>query len=165
MTPEASSAGIAKPIPIEPPGRRNDRGIDADDLAIHIEERATGIAAIDSSIGLDEIVIRTRVDIAVACRNDTDGHRAAEAKWIADRHDPIADAGLGRIAEFHGNQLVLLRIYLEHGNVGLGILADQFSLQLRAVIEIDFNLVRIGNDVIVGHDDALLGIDDETRSE
>ena len=47
-------AGMAKPIPIEPPLRREDRGVDADQPAVQVDQGAAGIARIDGRIGLDE---------------------------------------------------------------------------------------------------------------
>ena len=41
-------------------GRRVDRGVHADHLAVHVEQRAAGIAAVDRGIGLDEVVVRAR---------------------------------------------------------------------------------------------------------
>src|SRR6185437_13814317 len=70
--------------------RREDRGIHADDSAVHIEQRAAGIAAIDRRVGLDEIVIGTGVDIAIAGRHDARGHGAAQTERIADGDYPIA---------------------------------------------------------------------------
>jgi hypothetical protein len=71
--------------------RRIDRGVDADHLAVHVEHRAARIAAIDRGVGLQEIVVRAGIDVALARRQDAGGHRAAEAERIADRQHPIAD--------------------------------------------------------------------------
>src|SRR5690606_16553308 len=71
--------------------RRQDRGVDADDLAVHVDERTAGIAAVDRGVGLDVVVIRSRTDIAAARRNDARGDGAAETQRVADRHHPVAD--------------------------------------------------------------------------
>ena len=73
-------------------GRREDRGVDADDLALRVEGRAARIAAVDRRVDLQEVVIGTGADVAAARRDDAGGHRAAEAEGIADRDHPIADA-------------------------------------------------------------------------
>ena len=49
--------GMAKPMPIEPPDGEIDRRVDADHLAVHVEQRAAGIAAVDRGVGLDEVVV------------------------------------------------------------------------------------------------------------
>src|SRR5262249_58449745 len=41
---------------------REDRGIDPDQLAVQVDERAAGIARIDGSVGLDEVVVAVGVD-------------------------------------------------------------------------------------------------------
>ena len=40
--------------------RRLDRGVDADDLAREVEQRAAGVAGIDRGVGLDEVVVGRR---------------------------------------------------------------------------------------------------------
>src|SRR5262249_22059864 len=42
--------------------RRDDRGVHADDFAVEVEQRSTRVATIDRSVGLDVVVIRTRID-------------------------------------------------------------------------------------------------------
>ena len=77
-------------------GGRDDRRIDADHLAVEIEQRAAGIAAIDGGVGLDVVVIGTGIDVAVARRHDAGRDGAAEAERIADRHHPFAEPQLVR---------------------------------------------------------------------
>src|SRR5690606_32680358 len=72
-------------------GRRDDRRIDADDLALHVEQRPAGIALVDGGIRLDEIVVGAGIDIASARRDDPNRQRAAETERIADGHHPVAD--------------------------------------------------------------------------
>ena len=66
----AMFGGIAKPMPIEPPEGEIDRRVDADHLAVHVEQRAAGIAAVDRGVGLDEVVVGPGIDVAVARRDD-----------------------------------------------------------------------------------------------
>ena len=72
--------------------RREDRGVDADDLAFGVEGRAARVAAVDRRVDLQEVVIGARADVAAARRDDAGGHGAAEAERIADRDHPVADA-------------------------------------------------------------------------
>ena len=73
-------------------GRREDRGVDADHIAVDVEGRAAGIALVDRRVDLDEVVIRAGADVAAARRDDAGRHGAAEAERIADRDHPVADA-------------------------------------------------------------------------
>src|SRR5262249_44684539 len=56
---------------------REDRRVDADYLAREIEQRAARVAAVDGGVGLQELVVRSGVDVAMACRQDARGHRSA----------------------------------------------------------------------------------------
>src|SRR5207247_4575938 len=49
---------------------REDRSIDADDVAIHVEGRAAGIALVDRRVDLDEVVIGPGADVAAARGGD-----------------------------------------------------------------------------------------------
>src|SRR5260370_42094912 len=71
---------------------RKDRGVDAHHLAVDIEGRTPGIAVIDRSIDLQEVVIRTRADVASPRRGDARRDGPAETAGTADRAHPIPDA-------------------------------------------------------------------------
>jgi hypothetical protein len=91
-------------------------------------------------------------------------HGAAEPEGVADGHHPVADAHLLGFSERHLGQR-LDRLDLEHRQISLGIGADQFGLEFRAVGEVDLDVVGAFDDMIVGDDDAFLGIDDKARTE
>ncbi len=55
-------------------------------------------------------------------------------------------------------------MHAQQREIALGILADQLGLELGAVVEDDVDLVGVGDDVIVGHDEAGR-IDDEAGAE
>ena len=55
-------------------------------------------------------------------------------------------------------------MHAQQREVGLGVLADQVGLELGAVVEDDADLVGVGDDVIVGDDEAGR-IDDEAGAE
>src|SRR6267142_4095894 len=75
---------------------RIDRRVYADDLALHIESRATRIALVNWRVDLNEIVVRTTSDVTAAGRNDTGGYGATQAKRVADRKYPITNSSLAR---------------------------------------------------------------------
>src|SRR4051812_46090417 len=70
-------------------GRRDDQRVDAHDLALEIEQRAAGIAAVDRGVGLDVAVVGSLADVAVARRDDAGRDRTAEAEGVADRDHPL----------------------------------------------------------------------------
>jgi hypothetical protein len=144
-------------------GLREDRRVDADDVAGHVEQGAAGIAAVNGGIGLDVIVEGTGLDVAVLGRDDAGRHRAAEAERVADGHHRLADAdlvGIGEVDRLQGPR----RLDAQHRHVDLAVAADQLGGQPGAVIEDDGDLVGAVDDVVVGDDDAG-GIDHKARAE
>src|ERR1700730_10122892 len=75
-------------------GWRIDRSVYADDLALHIEGRATRITLVDGGVDLNEIVVWTASDVTAAGRNDAGRYGTTQTKRVAYRKHPIADAGL-----------------------------------------------------------------------
>ncbi len=138
-------------------------GVDADHLALQIEQRPAGITLVDRGVGLKEVVIRPVVDIAIAGGNDAGGHGFAEAERIADRHHAVADAHLVAVAEFDCLER-LVALHLQHRHIHLRILADHLGLELAAIGEDDEDVVGVPNHVIVGDDDAAR-IDHEARTQ
>ena len=132
---------------------REDRGVDADHLAVEVEGRATGIAGVDRRVDLQEVAVGRAADVAAAGRDDTDGHGAAEAERIADGNDPVADADVfgrkldeGQIGAFD----------LDHGEVGALVGADdgRRSVSLPSS-KVTVTLVASCDDVVVGDDIAV----------
>src|SRR5262249_39337977 len=144
-------------------GGRNDRGVDADHLAVEVEQRPARVAAIDRSVGLNVVVVGARIDVAVARRDDTGGHRAAETERVADGDDPLAQPEFVRVPEFYRLER-LVRFNLKQRHIGLLIPANDLGLQSRAIIEDHGDLVSLGDDVIVGDNDAGR-IDDKAGSQ
>ena len=98
--------------------RREDRGVDADDIAVHVERRTAGIAVDDGGVGKDEVVVRTVTDVAIARGHDAGRHGATETEGIADRHHPVADTKLGRrIPESE----ILVGVDLDQREVGVRV--------------------------------------------
>ena len=69
-----------------------DHGVDADDLAARVKQRPTGVAGVDSRIGLDGIFNGRAVSVfnGTDGTDDAAGHGAAEAEGIADGVDLLA---------------------------------------------------------------------------
>ncbi len=56
---------------------------------------------------------------------------------------------------------MLGRVHFEDCQIGLDVLSDEFRFQLGTIVEIDFDFICIGNDMIVRYDETLFSIDDE----
>ena len=108
------------------------RGVDADQLTAQIDQRAAGIAGVDGGVGLDKILVAFNPEAAAAeGADDARSDRLAEAERVADGHHEIAHAQIPGIAERDfGKPLavhpaVYPTVYLNQGDVALGIRADQ----------------------------------------
>src|SRR5216684_2287455 len=143
--------------------RRDDRRVDSDDLAFEIEQRTARIAPVDGGVGLDVIVIRPRIDVAVARRYVSGRDGTAEVVFISDRYHPFTKPQLFRVTELDRCKR-FLRLDPQQGKIDLGVAAENFSLETRTVIEDDGHLVGIGDDVIIGHHDSGR-IDDEAGAQ
>ena len=148
--------GMAKPMPIEPPRAREDRRVDADQRAVHVDQRAAGIAGIDGGIGLDEEAGIVDAEIGARDRRDDAArHRLADAEGIADGKHEVADLELVGIAEVQapGNASSPFSIFRTARSVRSSlsrILAWIFA----PVGERHLHLGRVADDVVVGDDDA-----------
>ena len=81
-------------------GRPDDRGIDADQLAVQVHERASRVARIDRGVGLDEVLVALDVDPAAPERaHDPGGDGLAEPEGVADGDDEIADLEYVAVSE------------------------------------------------------------------
>ncbi|KAG1266985.1 hypothetical protein G6F66_014079 [Rhizopus arrhizus] len=102
-------------------------GIDADQLALQVDQRATGIARVDRRIGLDEVLAAQAADAAATHgRDDAGGDRLAEAERIADGHHEVAHPQLVAVAELDVGQV--LRRDADQRDVGIAVRAEEFGL-------------------------------------
>src|SRR5262249_49160766 len=88
--------------------------------------------------------------------------RLAEAEWVADGDDEIADLQLVRVPEL--DRLQIPRFDAQDRNVGVRIRADKFRRQLPIILESDDDIVGAVDEVIVGENVASPGINDHTRA-
>ena len=66
-------------------------GVDADDLAFHIDQWSTRIAGVNGSVGLNEgLELAAGNDTATFVENDARGHRRIQSEGTADGQDPVA---------------------------------------------------------------------------
>mmetsp|Transcript_23952 Transcript_23952/g.43696 ORF Transcript_23952/g.43696 Transcript_23952/m.43696 type:complete len:509 (-) Transcript_23952:2323-3849(-) len=138
---------------------RQDRRVHTDHFAIHVKERTARVAPVDGRVGLDVVVIGA-AQRPIARRHDPCGHRKPLTERVAHGHDPIAHTGHIAIAKGHKLQR-LIRLDLQQGDVGVRVSADHGRLELLsglpfAGVELDQDLIGPFDDVVVGHDIAVL---------
>src|SRR5262249_39509739 len=140
---------------------REDRGVYADDVAVHVEAWATGVALVDRGIDVNEVIVRPGADITSARRDDSRSNRAVEAEGIAHGDDPIADSR-SLLGEFYEGK-VAPALNLDERKVGLRICADHFGGIGLSGIELDLNFVCLFDNVIV-RDCVTVRTDEEART-
>ena len=89
-----------------------DAGVDADQLAARVDQRAAGVARIDRRVGLDEVLVVGEAHVRAARRaDDAGGDRLTQLERAADRQHPFADLQLARIAPRHDRQAASTSIF------------------------------------------------------
>ena len=80
------------------PGLTRNRGVDTDDLALHVDQRAAGVTRIDGRVGLNEVgdgglAALKPLQAASLAADDAGGDGEGEliSEWIADGQHPFAD--------------------------------------------------------------------------
>jgi hypothetical protein len=119
--------GIAKPMPSGPPYCTvQHRGVDADQIALRIDERAAGVAEIDGGVGLNEILESRQSQLAAAGgADDALRHGLADPVGIADGEHDIAHPQ--RVGAAHRHDSAGCRSSNRDGDVGVGVLNRRWS--------------------------------------
>ncbi len=111
---------------------RKDGGVDSDQFAAVIHQRAAGIAGINRRIRLDKIFIVLDTQIsAIQGANDSHCDGLTDAKRITDRQGIIAHLHLGGISNGNGGESASFDF--QDGNVRLRIGSHDLGLQLAFV--------------------------------
>ena len=95
-----------------------DRGVDADDFAVDVQQRAAAVAGIDRGVCLNEALELLRaLDVAAGRAHDSRRHCRFEAERGADRDRPVAHLDGVRIADARGSKRRSC-VDLDHGEIG-----------------------------------------------
>src|SRR5271165_351294 len=144
-------------------GRVN-RGVDADDFAMRIDERAAGISAVDGRVGLDGFVDESGLaglHRAADGAHHPGGQRGLKAEGIADGQNFLSDLQGRGIAESQGRQRFALGIDFDQCHVVALIRANDFCRVARLVAKDYLNALRFLDDVKISEDVAAR-VDHET---
>src|SRR5690606_17635397 len=137
-------------------GRREDRRVDAHDLACKVERRTAGVAAVHGRVDRDEVVIRAGADVAAPRRPGAGRYRTTEAERVADGNHPVADANRLIVCECDIGEVAVF-IDLQNGEIRSRVGADQLRVQFGAVVHDDHEGGATLDDVIVGYEIAVFG--------
>ncbi len=147
----------------DPLRRLDDRGVDPDDAAPAVEQRAAAIARVERGVGLDHVVDEVSGDAPQAAAQGADdpgGHRRVEAERAADGDHELPDAQLGRDAERCVRQPG--RVGLHDRDVGPRVGAHNPAGDLPAIVQTHPQPVRAPDDVVIGQQEAV-GREQEPR--
>ena len=134
---------------------REDRGVDADQPAGHIDQRAARITRVDRSIGLDEELIVGDADLrARQSRDDAVRHGLTDAERIADGEHDVAHLERVGIGEIQHRKLLVRVLEAQHGEIAALVLEHDFGLEFALVGERHLDLVGALDHVHVGDHEA-----------
>ncbi len=131
--------------------RQDDRRVDADHLSPRVDQRAAGVARIERGVRLQDVVEqapRAGPHRAAEAADDAGGDGVAESVRAADRDGDLPDAQAARVAEPAPAEIG--RGDLEHGEVGIRIVADDFRARDAPIGQRDLDRRRTAGDVAVG---------------
>ena len=113
---------------------REDRGVDADQPAGKIDQRAAGIARIDGGVGLDEELVVGNADLgARQRRDDAVRHGLPDAEGIADGQHHVADLQRVGIGEVEYRKLFMRALDAQHGEIAALVLEHDLGFELALV--------------------------------
>ena len=141
-------------------GGGEDGGVDTDQLAVEIDQRAAGVARVNGGVGLNKILVALDTQAGAAQRrHDTGGHRLTETEGVADGDHEITHLETGGIGDTDLRQ-VLGAFQFQHRQVDFLVQAHQFRRQFTAVDQGHFDFVGVSRHMGVGEHVALVGVDD-----
>ena len=147
---------------------RGDGRVDADDLAVQVDEWSAARAGVDGGVGLEKVLdadggSQTNL-AALAGADDAVRDRLIEPKRAADGQYPLTDPGGVAIAQGGRGQVAGGR-QRQNGDVGLRVGPDAGGVEEPAVRQVDSDLFRqrLRDDVVIGQHQrlALAGKADE----
>src|SRR6187455_1876692 len=133
--------------------RVQDRGDDADHLAVHRDERAARVARVGGGVELDQVgehlLAVGRAELALQARDDAGRRRRADAEREADRQDMVAGGEVGGRAHRRRLEVVGNRLGAQDGEIVLRLGAQHHRVGFRAVEEGDADLLGAAHDSAV----------------
>src|SRR4051794_23403777 len=162
-----ADADVAR-LPVARAAGRLDLRVDADHLALRVEQRAAGVTGVDRGVGLQDVVDREAVrrgDLPLQRGDHAGGERAVEAERVADRVRGVADLDGARVTQ--RERLEVGGADLQQREIGRGVLAHELGRERLAVADLRLDLavgaldhVGVGDDVaVIGDDEARTGAD------
>ena len=125
-----------------------DRRIDADDVSVEVDQRATAVARVDGGVRLDEILTVGDANSALFCTDDSRRDRAFQPERFTQGQDPLADFNFVAVAE-PGRRKRACALDAKKGQVGFRIRLDVNRLEFPSIVQTDHDFAATGNDMVV----------------
>ena len=127
----------------------------------NVEKRAAGVAGVDRRVRLDQTVedLILGSDRSADGAHDTGGHGVGEAERVADCDHGLSDHEVVGTSHFDRGQGAV-GLQLQHGQIGVGVGADQLGVELAFVRQCDGDFGGAQHDVLVGEDIAVFSNED-----
>ena len=138
VDPPRHIGGNGKSDPLGATAPAEDEVIDADDLAMNINEGAAGVAGIDGRAGLEKFIGSLAGGAAPLGADDPLGHRFLKSERIAHGKDHLTHLDQLRVTE--SNWLEPLGCDLQDGNIGTLISTRDRSRKGAAVAQLNGDL-------------------------
>ena len=122
-----------------------------------VNEGAAGVAGVDCRIGLDEVFVIEAHGGSADGADHAHGGGFADAEGVADGQHDVADFDALAVGKGDGRQAA--GIHLEHGEVGLWVIAQHLGSEGASVVKCHLHLVGVLDHVMIGEDVAVRGDD------
>jgi hypothetical protein len=138
---------------------RGNHRVDADHLAVVIQQRAARVAGVDGGIGLDE-ALELLGDVAAERADDARRDRGLQAERRADGNRPVAHLHAVRVGDPDRRQRVA-GVDFDDRDVGFGVRADQLGFVFcRIVGQFDFDVIGVLHHMQIREDVAVAVYDE-----
>ena len=146
--------GEADALPVAVRGQNG--GVDADQVATGVDQRAAGVAAVDGRVGLDEILEGGDAQMGAAGgADDAHGHGLAHAQRVADGQHHVADAHRLRAVQFDLRQV--FQGDLQQRQIGFRVGAHHPRRGVPAVAQGHQDLIGVADHMVAGQHIAFGG--------
>jgi hypothetical protein len=145
-------------------GGTDDGRVDADDGTVGVEQRPPGVAWVERGVGLDDVInqtSRTRAERSAQATDDAGGGGLLETHRAADGDGDLAGTNPPAVGERQVADVVGLSA--KHGEIRVGIVADEIGGKAPAVRECDGQAAGAVYHMAVGQEVAIRG-DEEPRA-
>src|SRR5207247_1077115 len=133
--------------------KTDDRGVDADDFSLDIQERSAAVAGIHGRVGLQILLeVVGEAAFAATALGADNAERIAAIETVGTAHSPDHVADFEVVAATPLGRDQIWQVDFDHREIEQAIGAGDRGVGSSAIAELDFDRAGLTNDVEVGHD-------------